>query len=178
LEIGAGNLRGRRSNRDLGFDGIVIGAHAAVPVLTTLRLILLAKIGLLWYEINDFSNAKKPTVLRTAARPKWIGAGCLVLAKTQPVVFYCQMRHAELENSVFSQVNSLFDQTPFPVPMQNREIMATHWDYSTNRSHQNGKNFVNSLYLPDLRESADQAARVRPHHPAPINRTASSRSNR
>jgi hypothetical protein len=32
----------------------------------------LAKIGLLWYEINDFSNAKKPTALGTVPRPKLI----------------------------------------------------------------------------------------------------------
>jgi hypothetical protein len=55
----------------------------------------------LWYEINDFSNAKKPTALRTVPRPKLIGADRLVLAKTIQAVFYCQMRQAELENPPF-----------------------------------------------------------------------------
>jgi hypothetical protein len=71
----------------------------------------LAKIGLLWYETNDFSNAKKPTALRTVPCPKLIGADHLVLAKTKPAVFYCQMRQAELANPVFAQMNSLFDHT-------------------------------------------------------------------
>jgi hypothetical protein len=72
---------------------------------------LFAKIGLLWYEINDFSNAKKPTALGTVPCPKLIGTDHLALAKTKPAVFYCQMRQAELENPVFAQMNSLFDHT-------------------------------------------------------------------
>jgi len=64
----------------------------------------LAKIGLLWYETNDFSNAKKPTALRTVPCPKLIGADHFVLAKTKPAVFYCQIRQAEL----FDHTISLF----------------------------------------------------------------------
>src|SRR5260370_26415409 len=40
---------------------------------------LFAKIGLLWYEINDFSNAKKPTALRTVPSPKLIHPDNLAL---------------------------------------------------------------------------------------------------
>src|SRR5712692_8602554 len=71
---------------------------AALNPSYRLRLNLLAKIGLLWYEINDFSNAQEPTALRTVPSPKLIGTGRLVLVKTKPAVFYCQMRQAELEN--------------------------------------------------------------------------------
>jgi len=63
--------------------------------------ILLARIGLLWYEINVSRTHKKPTVLRTVPRPQLIGADHFVLAKAKPAVFYCQMCQAELENSVF-----------------------------------------------------------------------------
>ena len=147
------------------------------PVLTTLQLNLLAKIGLLWYEINDFSSAKKPTVLRTAPRPKLIGAGCHVLAKTKPAVFYCQMRQAELENSLFSQVNSLFDQTHSLFRCRTGKSWQRTGITAQIEVTKMVKNFANSLYFPVLREFADQAA-PGPPHPAPISRTASSRSNR
>src|SRR6266436_6401493 len=116
-----------------------------------LRLNLLAKIGLLWYEINDFSNAKKPTALRTVPRPKLIGTDHLVLAKTKPAVFYCQMRQAELENSVF--MNSLFDLTNSLFRWRAGKSCATRWDCSTNRDRERievttmVRNFENSLLI-------------------------------
>jgi hypothetical protein len=39
---------------------------------------LLAKIGLLWYEINAFSKLKTLLGLPTAPSPKLIGAGCFI----------------------------------------------------------------------------------------------------
>jgi len=78
-----------------------------------LRLNFLAKIGLLWYEINDISNAKKPTVLRTVPRLKLIGTDHFGLAKTKPAVFYRQIRHAEL-----------FDITRIPGSDREQRIMC------------------------------------------------------
>jgi hypothetical protein len=61
------------------------------------RLNLLAKIGLLWYEIDDFRMQRNSTALRTVPRPKLISAGRLVLAEKKPAVFYCQIHQGELE---------------------------------------------------------------------------------
>jgi len=111
--------------------------------------ILLARIGLLWYEINVSRTHKKPTVLRTVPRPKLIGADHFVLAKTKPAVFYCQIRQAELENSVF--MNSLFDHTNSLFRWRTGKSCATRWDCSTNRDRERievtkmVKNFENSL---------------------------------
>src|SRR6266436_5683524 len=75
----------------------------------------------------------KPTALRTVPSPKLIGTGRLVLVKTKPAVFYCQMRQAELENPVFCSDEFPVRSHEFPVPVKNRESCAMHWDCSANR---------------------------------------------
>ena len=91
-------------------DKLMMG-FAGLNPSCRLRLNLLAKIGLLWYEINDLSDAKKPAPCERCHVLNWFGTDHFVLAKTKLAVFYGQMRQAELENSLFSQMNSLFGQT-------------------------------------------------------------------
>jgi hypothetical protein len=131
--ISTGGRRGRRSGQGPELSG-------------RRQLNLLAKIGLLWYEINYFSNAKKPTVLRTAPCPKTDRRRLPLLANPRPEVFYCQMRRSELENSVFSGEFPVRS-NEFPVPMENREVMRNALGLQhksrqgADRSHRNGQEF-------------------------------------